>query len=559
MVQSVISAGLLVLWVVLIPVGIAARDFYVSPNGTPSGPGTMAQPYDLATTLLGARPGYTIWLLGGTYRMGHVDTKIAGEPGAPITFRPMPGEKARVDGSITFFDSVGYVILRDFELFSSDTNRASSQTGVGFNVTDIQIIPGIASFAPNLSFINLIVHDHTRHGFYTSRISTNNLIYGCVVYNNGWVSPDNAEGHGIYAQGAIGTQEIADNIVFQSSGANMHIYENGSGQRLTGITLDGNVAFNAGAIQDVRVYRDWIVGVDEPAASADDIILKNNMGCLSPLQAEIGRQGINGRVALWNNYFPQGLVLNNWGTAEVTSNVFSAATRNAIVALDQTQASSSATWDSNAYVHPGDGSNFVINANAYSFSEWQSTTGYDQNSTYQTSSLSGTQVFIRTNRYEAGRANIVVYNWNNLNSVAVDVRAVVTPGAAYEVRNAQDFLGPPLASGVFNGQLLELPMTGLTVAAPNGPLLAPPPTGPTFNVFVLLPRSVRLQIAAVDGQAQISWPTNAGTWVLQFCDNLSPYGGWTDSVGTAAVRGEQYVVTTSFAQGTRFYRLRAAP
>src|SRR5947207_1111482 len=108
-----------------------AIDFYVSPNGTPSGPGTMAQPYDLATALLGARPGYTIWLLGGTYRMGHVDTEIAGTAEAPITFRQVPGEKARVDGSISFFNSAGYVILRDFELFSSDRNRVSSQTGVG--------------------------------------------------------------------------------------------------------------------------------------------------------------------------------------------------------------------------------------------------------------------------------------------------------------------------------------------------------------------------------------------------------------------------------------------
>ena len=328
--MSVISTGLLVLWVVLVPLGIEARDFYVSPSGTPSGPGTVAEPYDLRTALVGAQAGYTIWLLGGTYRLGHVDTTIAGTPEAPVIFRPVAGEKVRVDGSITLFDSIGYVILRDFELFSSDTNRASAQTGAGFNVTDIQIVPGIASFAPNLSFINLIVHDHTRHGIYASRVSTNNLIYGCVVYNNGWVSPDNAEGHGIYAQGGIGTQEITDNIVFQSSGANMHIYDNGGGQRLTGITLDGNVAFNAGAIQNVRVYRDWIVGIDEPAVAADGIILKNNMGSVSLLQAEIGRQGSNGSVALLNNYFPEGLALKNWNTVAVTSNLFSAASGNAI-------------------------------------------------------------------------------------------------------------------------------------------------------------------------------------------------------------------------------------
>ena len=518
----------------------------------------MAQPYDLATTLRAGRPGDTFWLMGGNYVLGHLDTKIAGAPGEPITFRQMPGEKARVDGSVTFFDTIGYVILRDFELFSSDTNRASAQTGVGFDVTDIQIIPGIASFAPNLSFINLIVHDQTRHGFYTSRVSSNNLIYGCVVYNNGWVSPDNAEGHGIYAQGTLGTQEIADNLVFQSSGANMHVYDNGSGQRLAGVTLDGNVAFNAGAIQNVRAYRDWIVGVDEPAVSADEIILKNNMG-YSALQVEVGRQGVNGSVTLSNNYFPQGLLLNNWGTAAVAGNVFSAAPRNAMVALDQTRVSLAATWDNNTYVHSAAGSNFLINASGYSFPEWQTVTGYDQNSTYRASGLSGAEVFVRSNRFETGRANIVVYNWDNLDSVAVDLSSVLAPGAAYEVRNAQDFFGPPVATGVFKGQMLALPMTGLTVAAPNGPLLAPPPTGPTFNVFVLLPRLVRLKMATVDGQAQISWPTNAGNWLLQFRDNPSLDGDWTDEGSTPAILEDRYVVTTSFAQGARFYRLRAKP
>src|SRR5688572_16484183 len=172
--EGLFRASLSILCVVLPPLGMAATDLYVSPNGTPAGPGTKAQPYELATALRGwvGRPGDTFWLMGGNYALGHLETKIAGAPGEPITFRQMPGEKARLDGSITFFDSIGYVILRDFELYSSDTNRASAQTGVGFNVTDINIIPGIASFAPNLSFINLVVHDQTRHGFYISQVSS---------------------------------------------------------------------------------------------------------------------------------------------------------------------------------------------------------------------------------------------------------------------------------------------------------------------------------------------------------------------------------------------------
>jgi len=557
------SGCLSVLCILLLPFGIQGNDLYVSPTGTLSGPGTMAQPYDLATALSGqaGQAGDTFWLCDGNYMIGHIETKIQGTPGKPITFRQMPGEIARVDGSITFFESIGYIVLRDFEIYSSDTNRVSSQAGVGFNVTDIKILPGIASYSPNLSFINLVVHDQTRHGVYLSRLSSNNVVYGCVIYNNGWMSPDNAEGHGVYAQGADGTKEISDNLVFNNSGANMHIYEDASGERLAGLTLDGNVAFNAGAIQNVRTYRDWIVGIDAPALNADRIVLKNNMGYNPPEsraydQVQIGRQGVNGSVALLNNYLPQGLLMNNWTIAAVAGNLFAAQGGNYIVSLDETQVALAAAWDNNTYCASATGKDFDRSLTEYGFSEWQAATRFDEHSTYLTGKLTGTKVFVRTNRYEAGRANIVVYNWDNINSVTVDVNSVLAPGAAYEIRNAQDFFAAPVLSGVFDGQPLELPMTGLTAAAPNGPLLTAPPTGPTFNLFVLLPRFMRLQIGSVNGQTQISWPTNFGNVVLQFTERLSPDGGWSDDTNNPGIIGDQYVVTNSNSEGTRFYRLR---
>ncbi|HWX21821.1 MAG TPA: hypothetical protein VN578_18115 [Candidatus Binatia bacterium] len=123
----------------------------------------------------------------------------------------------------------------------------------------------------------------------------------------------------------------------------MHIYENDSNSvHLGGTTLDGNVAFNAGSIQNVRGYRDWIVGVDAPALSADGIVLVNNKA-----------------------YFP-------------------------------------------------------------------------------------------------------------------------------------------------------------SVAVPNGPMNTAQPTGPTFNVFVLQPRLIRLRATIVDGQVEVSWPTNSGTWVLQSTPSCRP-------------------------------------
>ena len=488
-----------------------ATDLYVAPDGTSSGDGTLTRPYDLKTALSGAvgQAGDTFWLRGGTYSLGHVDTRIHGEPGKPITFRQVPGEKARVDGSFTVWSSIGHVIFRDFELFNSDPKRVSSQLAMGFNPTDIAIIAGIQSYSPNFSFINLVIHDQTRHGIYVAQQSNGNLIYGCLIYNNGWRSPDNAEGHSLYIQGSSGLREVSDNMLFNSAGVGMHVYENG-GPPLVGVTIDGNVAFNAGTLQSVRSYQDWVIGVDSPSSRADRIVFKNNMGYRRPgspaySQVEMGRQGVNGTLTMSDNYMPLGLVMNNWTLATVTGNML--APRNSDYAVDLRQVSVvlSAAWDNSFYSTATTGREFRHNSTVYTFSEWKSLTGFDSSSTDIAGSLTGSKVFVRPNLYEAGRANIIVYNWENLSTVAADVSTVLPVGTAYEVRNAQDFLAAPVLSGIFDGQPLQLPMTGLTVAAPVGGMLTPPPTGPTFNVFVLLPLSSPTNTApTISGIANIT-------------------------------------------------------
>ena len=488
---------------------MAANNWHIATNGSPAGDGTPARPCDLATALSGAvgKPGDVFWLQGGTYKLGHLTTKIQGAPGLPFTFRPVPGERARIDGSLSFFDSAGYVVLRDIEVFSSDIRRLSKQTNAGFHPTDIHPINGLASYAPNMSFINLVVHDETGEGIYISQAGTNNLVYGCVVFNNGWRSPDNAEGHGIYVQGHLGGREIADNIVFNNAGAGLHVYADEPGALLAGITLDGNVAFNAGAIQDTRFYRDWIIGVDAPAEKADGIVFQNNLGYLPLAQkaqnednaAQLGRQGNNGSVAILNNYLPQGLAVNNWTTATVSGNQVAMPAGAAAVSLSRTRLLLTTRWDSNNYTVVAADAGFKDNTVTLSFPGWQHRTGFDANSVCQIGGLHGVKVFVRSNRFQPGRANIIVYNWTKLGFASVDVSQVLPRNAAYEIRDAQNFYGSPVASGVYRGQPLILPMNGLRPAPPNGPMLMPPPTGPSFNVFVLLPRQAMPKLQLTGG------------------------------------------------------------
>jgi len=471
-----------------------AANLHVAPNGHSFGSGSQQQPYDLVTALSGSvgKPGDTFWLHEGVYPIGKLETKIHGTANQPITFRQVPGERAQVVGALTLWDSTGYVIFRDFELYSGETGRVSKQVGVGFSPTDLpSFTGGIQAYAPNYSFINLVVHDTVRSAFYTSVEASNTLIYGCVVYNVGWVSPDNAEGHSFYLQGA---GDISDCIAFNTTGVNFHLYANSTGSWLRNFTVDGNVGFGAGTLQQVRPSRDWIVGVDNPSIAADNITLANNMGFITadPItltQVQIGRENRNGSIVVSSNYWPQGIVLNNWSNAAIAGNVIAPQNSDPVVELHQNLTKTTGQWNSNYYFRSANSERFRSESRDCRFADWKRNTSFDSASCCNSGRLTGTKVFVRPNRYEQGRANIVVYNWDKSDKVAVDVRSVLNVGTAYEVRNAEDFFSPPVVSGIFDGQPLQLPMTGLSVAKPMAALRTPPPTGPTFNVFVLLPRT----------------------------------------------------------------------
>jgi hypothetical protein len=94
---------------------------------------------------------------------------------------------------------------------------------------------------------------------------------------------------------------------------------------------------------------------------------------------------------------------------------------------------------------------------------------------------------VRPNKYERGRAHIVIYNWGRQAAVAVDVSAALRVGDRYEVRNVQDTFGAPVAGGTYAGGTISLPMAGVAPPAAIGrttPRQAPQ-TGPEFDVFLL--------------------------------------------------------------------------
>src|SRR5262249_51206956 len=139
-------------------------------------------------------------------------------------------------------------------------------------------------------------------------------------------------------------------------------------------------------------------------------------------------------------------------------------------------------WSNNNYYgNPNGDLLFMIEgATLQSVNDWKRTSGVDQNSAYSAGAPTGVKVFVRPNRYERGRANIAVYNWDRTSVVEVNLDGVLEPGKQFEVRNAQDYFGAPVFKGVFDGRPVRLPMTGLNAPGPIGMRTSAPPTGPEF-------------------------------------------------------------------------------
>ncbi|MBI5508474.1 MAG: hypothetical protein HY903_06960 [Deltaproteobacteria bacterium] len=83
-----------------------AADYYVSPSGTATNPGTLAQPWSLAKANATLTGGSTAYLLAGTYNTGIKPTS-SGAAGSPIVYRSYQSDVVTISGVGTAIDLTG--------------------------------------------------------------------------------------------------------------------------------------------------------------------------------------------------------------------------------------------------------------------------------------------------------------------------------------------------------------------------------------------------------------------------------------------------------------------
>jgi len=438
---------------------LTLKRWYVSPTGSPSADGSEEKPWDLTTALGGSvpiSPGDTVWLAGGTYNGPFTKTPDpSGTPDAPIIYRARPGQRATITA-----DKSTQIIF---------TNEAAYVWFWGLEVTadgDPNVMPAGGSAVKQMpkmgcKYINVVVHDCPyRNGFAIWGIGTE--LYGCLSYRNGRYK----YGHGFYCQnrprdvaGSVDDlpwMKFIDCIAFDNYRWGIHNYA--ESPKLANILYDGMV-----------VYANRERNFDSGGRQHDDNFIMRDSFTYFPNgwpSAQFGyHSDTNGRLIMENNVFVAGagaLSFNNWEQVTCRYNTLYTAT-GGLLRIETPDHLSSYDIDNNTYYHSLGCFMLLDGIWRHTLEQWQAATGWDDNSTYTPVKPDDVWVFLRPNKYEPDRANLIIYNWPNTGTVSIDLAGLwdLRQGEQYSIVGVEDIWREPAAEGAWDGQPIDLPITGL--------------------------------------------------------------------------------------------------
>jgi hypothetical protein len=424
---------------------LSGGQFHVTADASSSGTGTPANPWQLQVAVHhqpAVKPGDTIWVHGGVYR-GQFTCALDGTPTLPVVVRNYRNERATIvepggnwGAGIALIGS--YTWLWGLEV-DSNPDAPLNTPAPGINIAG-------GTTSPGLKVINCVIHDQVGGGFGWWVGAIDGEINGCLVYFNGRQEGvgNNAHNYGIYMQNVAGRKLFKDNILPYNWSYAVHAYSEQGG--VNNILFDGNAMYQSGFLwRGTASERNLIIG-GSAAAGRDADTIRNNHFFYHSSNTSAGERLTIGYYAPMSNLGMSGNVIVG-GIMEFRL-VSGSVTGNTMIGT---------TGDS----PPGN--------------------------SYQTAG-SGTVIAVRPNDYEKERGNIIVYNFDRDSSVTADVSPIgLQRGDRYEVRDALNFYGDPVAGGSYTGKGVRIPMVGLTVARPTGvPAAAPFHTAPEFGVFVLL-------------------------------------------------------------------------
>ena len=447
------------LFMLFVPSLLLASQFHVTTTGG-TGTGASGDPWRItyalhADSAQGAAKlaaGDTIWVHGGTYS-GSILCSINGSAAHPIIVRNYNDERAIIDNAAVNNNCINlqgsYTWLWGLEIFSSSLTTHN--------------VHGVDHQGNGTKIINCIIHDMGGAGVGSWSNATGRAgseIYGNLLYFNGR-DPTLEGNYGIYAQNTNGWKRIGENIILNSFGWHqMHFYTEAS--HIDSLWLSGNVWHGT----DVNSVLFAITGSQRILNPILDTCFVYGNGGTNVI-LDFGWMGTAGGIdngIIRGSYLMRGELRLNEATAVGTS---------------------------------------FINSFVMGVTDGFTRTDFATNTYYiSPDTATGTVVAVRPNQYEAKRANIIIYNWPQADSVNVDVSTILSVNDPYTVYDAQNYFGGVVATGTYAGGNIKLPMTGLSIATPTSVLnirSTPTHTNAQFGVFILRGAANTTPIITVGG------------------------------------------------------------
>lgn len=390
------------------------------------------------------------------------------------------GAQLTVSGSNT--------VYRDFESTNSYTRRDST----GLSWTELLVYVrgnGFVNQGSGNSFINLILHDNNSGGF-SGNSSSNTLIYGCLIYNNGTIHASiEPRGTGVYLENSAGYSRLYDTLVLNNFADNAKL------SSVTGPYVGGDVrgvvSAGAGAPSNfpALAMNYGPEAQQSPTANLSDSVFHQTSNGVTLLYLGYGA-GI-GSATVTNNYFLQGatsIEVLNVANLTFTGNKFYT------TGPDGNRygfaPASGYNWNNNTYYNVTTEARFGVRnvSGRKDYAEWKALTGYDSNSTLTSAAMPDT-IIVRPNAYESGRANVTIYAPSAPSSINIDLSlSGLANGQTYTLRNAFNYFGTAITTGTYNSNsptiTVSLSGAATSVATPTGMETTPSTTVNFYQMIV---------------------------------------------------------------------------
>lgn len=414
-------------------------------------------------------PADTIYLRAGTYTFDYIN-KLVGTSANRITVKPYNNEAVIINGNLSDANAQ-YVDYVDLEFRTGrDPNAAATGKENNFSGSGIRLI-------------NCTVHDSEGAGFWDNA----DLFYGCISYNHGIVVGGTPSGHSLYTQNSNPAHKktIKHSVFGRSANYGLHVYAT---------TLP---AVNIDILENVLLPGSThLIG----SQKADYNITYTGNHSYGLVQLGYGAHD-HTNLTLTNNrmYYPTShpFQMHRWTSGAITGNTIVAGTDGGaevdMLVNKIPEGAFGITMNNNTYFNrSGKATCFGDDQQDpgwKTLAQWQSTYGFDANSTITLDGSSpADSAHVYPNEYAAiskRKGLVVIWNWTGAETVNVDLSDIaIDAGAEFSVINTQDPLTDIATVTMPVDKVVTFAMTGHTIAAVTG-WADPASTFPTMGAFVL--------------------------------------------------------------------------